>query len=241
MSGHSKWSTIKHRKGMADAKRAASFTKLAREIEVAAREKGSDPDMNVRLRLAMDRARSGGMPKDNILRAIERGSGTGATDSAEAVRYEAYGPGGVALLIEGCTDNRNRTSSQVKHLLSKHQASLAAPGSVSYLFEQKGYFVCREPVSSDQEALELALIDAGAEDWFLEDGFFRVFCPASVFSDIQKVLTAHDLSISEAEMGWFASADVSISSEIQEALIRLQSVLEELDDVSNVYSNARFL
>lgn len=238
MSGHSKWSTIKHRKGMADAKRAASFTKLAREIEVAAREKGPDPEMNVRLRIAMDRARSGGMPKDNILRAIERGSGGGEADVAEAVRYEAYGLGGVALLIEGYTDNRNRTSSNVKHLLSKHQASLAAPGSVSYLFEQKGYFVCTEPDSSDQEALELALIDVGAEDWFLEDGFFRVFCPVSVFSDVQRVLVSHPLSVSESDMGWFPSVTVSVSVDVQEGLIRVQSALEELDDVSNVYSNA---
>src|ERR671938_1020487 len=173
MAGHSKWASIKHKKAVVDQRRGAHFTKLARAIQVAAREGGGDPDGNAALALAIQKAKDASMPKDNIERAIAKGTGAGAdVDALETILYEGYGPGGVALLIEAVTDNRNRTGSEVRHLLSKHNGSLGEPGSVAYNFDKKGVVVVDAERYSEDDLM--VAIDAGAEDIVLEDDVFEV-------------------------------------------------------------------
>lgn len=238
MSGHSKWATIKHKKGTADAKRAASFTKLIREVEVATREKGPDPAMNFRLRLAMDRARSANVPKDNIERAVARGSGSGGEVQIEATRYEAYGPGGIGLIVECLTDNRNRSANEVKLALSKNGGSFAAPGSVSFQFENKGVIRALQIPPAKRDEIELSLIEAGAED-IQHDEPETVIVGAMV--DLAKLSEAcRDLSleVKTAQMEWLPKNSVEADDASLEALSNLVDTLEELDDVQSVFTNA---
>lgn len=238
MSGHSKWSTIKHKKGAADAKRAANFTKLAREIEVAAREKGPDPAMNFKLRLAIDRARAGNMPKDNIERAISRGAGEDSAASMKELVYEAYTPGGTALIVEAITDNNNRTGGDIKHILSKHGGSLANQGAVTYLFDQKGVIRTEAIPQANRDEVELALIDSGAEDIAHEDESSIIISAPFDLAKISEAAEAANLKITSAGMEWIPKATIAIDSEVEAKVSVIINKLEELDDVTNVYTNA---
>jgi len=238
MSGHSKWSKVKQFKGAIDAKRSASFTKLAREIEVAVREKGSDPGMNFRLRMAIDRARAGNMPKDSIERAITRGSGAGDGTQVESLRYEAYGPGGAGLVVECLTDNRNRTAGDVKHILSKNGGSFAAPGSVAFQFDHKGV-VRTGPVASDKrDEVELTLIDAGAEDIRHEEEGAMIVCAINDLSKMNEVVSKLGLTVVSAEIEWLPKTTVALDDASGESLSKLIDLLDEHDDVQNVFTNA---
>jgi len=238
MSGHSKWSKVKQFKGAIDAKRSASFTKLAREIEVAVREKGSDPGMNFRLRMAIDRARAGNMPKDSIERAIIRGSGNADGTQVESLRYEAYGPGGAGLVVECLTDNRNRTAGDVKHIMSKNGGSFAAPGSVAFQFDHKGV-VRTGPVAADRrDEVELALIDAGAEDIRHEEEGTTIVCAINDLSKLNEVVSGLGLTVASAEIEWLPKTTVALDDASGESLSKLIDLLDEHDDVSNVFTNA---
>ncbi|MBU0540396.1 YebC/PmpR family DNA-binding transcriptional regulator [Patescibacteria group bacterium] len=229
MSRHSKWHKVKQFKGAVDAKRSASFTKLAREIMVAVREKGPDPGMNVRLKVAIERAKKASMPKDNIERAVLRGAGNEAEGRLETLLYEAYAPGGTALIIECVTDNRNRTANDVKHLLTKHGATLAAAGAVTYLFDRKGVIIVSDNFSPDRE---LAFIEAGAED--IKDG--KIFCSPQ---DLARVAEASSgLKVESADFEWIPKMTIETNEEAGTVLEELIDALEELDDVSHVYTNA---
>jgi len=238
MSGHSKWSTIKHHKSIADAKRAANFTKLAREIQVAARGKGSDPAMNFRLRLAIDRARAGNMPKDNIERAIARGAGIGVENQMDELRYEAYAPGGSALIIECITDNRNRAANEVKLVLSKNGGTLASAGSVTYLFNQKGLIRTDLIPFTVRDEIELALIEAGSEDIFDQDQETLITCAITDLSRVSEAAVANQLHVKSVSIDWLPKTTVELDDTNAESLAKIIDALEELDDVSNVYTNA---
>lgn len=238
MSGHSKWSKVKQFKGAIDAKRSANFTKLAREIEITVREKGPDPGMNFMLRMAIDRARAGNMPKDNIERAIARGAGAGGEAQVESLRYEAYAPGGAALIIECLTDNRNRTANDVKHLLSKNGGSLAAQGSVAFQFEHKGVVRASEMPAEKRDEIELALIDVGAEDIRYEEGEMVIISALTDLAKVNEVVIKAGLKASSAEFEWLPKTTVSLDQAAGEAISKLIEVLEENDDVQNVFTNA---
>jgi YebC/PmpR family DNA-binding regulatory protein len=238
MSGHSKWSKVKQFKGAIDAKRSASFTKLAREIEVTVREKGPDPGMNFMLRVAIDRARAANMPKDSIERAITRGSGNGEGTQVEALRYEAYAPGGAALIVECLTDNRNRTANDVKHLLSKNGGSLAAPGSVAFQFDHKGVIRVAKLPADRRDELELALIDAGAEDIKEEEDQTVILCAPQDLGRINEATTGLGLKVESAEFEWLPKTPVVLDESNGEAISKLIEALEEHDDVQNVFTNA---
>lgn len=238
MSGHSKWSKVKQFKGAIDAKRSASFTKLAREIEVAVREKGSDPGMNFRLRMAIDRARAGNMPKDSIERAITRGSGANDGTQVESLRYEAYGPGGAGLVIECLTDNRNRTAGDVKHILSKNGGSFAAPGSVAFQFDHKGVVRTATVPPDKRDEVELALIDAGAEDIRHEDEGTAIVCTINDLSKLSELVSGLGLTVVSAEIEWLPKLSVALDDVSGETLSKLIDLLEEHDDVTNVFTNA---
>lgn len=238
MSGHSKWSKVKQFKGAIDAKRSANFTKLAREIEIAVREKGPDPGMNFRLRMAIDRARSGNMPKDSIERAITRGSGSDDGVQVESLRYEAYGPGGSGLIIECLTDSHNRTANDVKHILSKNNGTLAASGSVAFQFDHKGV-VRASAISSDKrDEIELTLIDAGVEDIKDEEGETTIVCALQDLSKVSEAASKAGLTVSSAEFEWLPKNTVTLDEAAGQAVSKLIEVLEENDDVSSVFTNA---
>jgi YebC/PmpR family DNA-binding regulatory protein len=238
MSGHSKWSTIKHKKGAADARRAANFTKLAREIEVAAREKGGDPDMNFKLRLAMDRARAANMPKDNIDRAVARGAGSDDGSNMEELVYEAYAPGGTALIIEAITDNRNRTGNEIKLVLSKNGATLANQGSVTYLFDQKGVLRVEPIPETGRDEAELDLIDVGAEDIFHEQDASIVVAPLTELSSLNEASLKSGFKAISAGLEWIPKTTIAINDESATKLREIIEKLEDLDDITNVFTNA---
>lgn len=236
MSGHSKWHKVRQFKGAIDAKRAASFTKLAKEITVSAREKGPDPVMNARLRAAITRAKEASMPKDNIERAIARGAGTMGEGDIEELRYEAYAPGGTALIIECLTDNRNRTASDVKHLLSKNGASLAASGSVTYLFDYVGAVFIPKGKPLDSES-ELKLIDAGASDIQKEDSAIEIHCDPKDLAQVADAASSVGLEADTVEFQWIPKTLIETDEETGTAVAELIDKLEENDDVSRVFSN----
>jgi YebC/PmpR family DNA-binding regulatory protein len=239
MSRHSKWSKVKQFKGAIDAKRSASFTKLSREITIAAREKGGDPAMNVRLRVAIERAKKASMPKDSIERAVQKGSGSGTEGQLESLMYEAYAPGGTALIIECVTDSRNRTANDVKHLLSKNGATLASSGAVTYLFDHAGTVRIPGSLPGDRrEDVELALIDTGADDITDEDSSVRIRCAPQDLAHVADAAGKAGLTVESAEMEWIPKALVETDEANGTALEELIDALEELDDVSRVYTNA---
>ncbi len=238
MSGHSKWSTIKHKKGAADAKRAANFTKLAREIEVAAREKGPDPAMNFKLRLAIDRARAGNMPKDNIERAVNRGAGADDGIVMKELVYEAYTPGGTAIIIEAITENNNRTGSDIKHILSKYGGSLAGQGAVTYLFDQKGVIRTDLIPEAKRDNVELELIDAGVEDIMHQEDECIIIASANDLSSINDVATKVGIVVTSAGMEWLPKSTVPIDAEVESKVSIIFDKLDEHDDITNVYTNA---
>ena len=236
MSGHSKWANIQHRKGRQDKKRGKLFSKLIREVTVAAKY-GSDPSTNPRLRAAIDKAKSQSMPKENIDRAISRGSGEEEGFNFEEVTYEGYGPGGAAILIECMTDNRNRTVAEVRHALSKFGGNLGSDGSVSYLFEKVGLMTLTA-VNNKNQTMEIA-IDAGAEDIESnEDGSIEIITNPTDFLNVKESLVAEGINPEIAEVTMRASVSVSIGVKHAESMLKLLDVLEDLDDVQAVHSNA---
>jgi YebC/PmpR family DNA-binding regulatory protein len=236
MSGHSKWASIKHKKAVVDARRGQHFTKLARAITVAAREGGGDPVGNPALALAIQKARDASMPKDNIERAIGKGTGEGVdADQFEAVLYEGYGPGGVALLIEALTDNRNRTGADVRHLLSKHGGNLGEPGSVSYLFDKQGVIVV-DAARYDEDDL-MPAIDAGALDIALDDDVFEIITEAGDLAAVRDALTEAGVEIESADATQRPKTRVPVAEADAGRLMKLIDALEESDDVSAVHAN----
>jgi YebC/PmpR family DNA-binding regulatory protein len=237
MAGHSKWANIQHRKGRQDKKRGKLFTKLAREITVAAKEGGPDPDSNPRLRLAIDKAKGQSMPKDNIDRAIKRGSGDLDGANYEEISYEGYGPGGVAVVVECMTDNRNRTVAEVRHGFTKFGGNLGADGSVSYLFSEVG--LVSFPSGIDEDAVMESAIEAGAEDVVSnDDGSVDVLTTPSEFSSVLDALQTAGLEPELAEVTMRASTSAVLGEKEAESMIKMLETLEDLDDVQNVYSNA---
>lgn len=240
VSRHSKWSKIKHQKGAADVKRALVFTKLARAITVAARTGGADPAMNFALRLAIDKARAGNMPKDNVERAMKRGSGEDANAGImEEALYEAIGPGGVGIMIEAVTDNKNRTVGEIKHLLSQYGGTLSGPGSVSWQFIRRAVIHIPADISiSHRETFELDLIDAGAEDIRTDaDGMHIEGTPGTLSSLVEKIQSL-EIVIDESGLEWVAKETLPLHASAVEQFQDLYAALEELDDVQHVYTNA---
>jgi YebC/PmpR family DNA-binding regulatory protein len=236
MSGHSKWHSIKHKKAIVDARRGQHFTKLARAITVAAREGGGDPDGNPSLALAIQKARDASMPKDNIDRAIGKGTGEGVdADQIETVIYEGYGPGGVALLIEALTDNRNRTGADVRHALSKHGGNLGEPGSVSYLFDKHGVLVV-DATRYDEDDLIVA-IDAGAQDISLDDDVFEVITEPGDLGAVRVALERSGVEIESADVTQRPKTRVPVEEADAAKLMRLIDALEDSDDVGAVHAN----
>ena len=240
MSGHSKWANIQHRKGRQDAKRSNLWTKLVREIIVAARMGGGgDPDMNSRLRLAMQKAREGNVPKDTINNAILKGTGQLEGVNYEEVRYEGYGIGGASLIIDCTTDNRTRTVADVRHILSKHGGNMGAEGSVAFQFKHCGEFFFA-PGTDEDKVMETAL-EAGADDVVSqEDGSIEVVCEPSAFDAVQKAFEAASLTPAAADVSMKALNEVELTGEDAQKMHRLIDALEDLDDVSNVYTSAVF-
>ncbi len=237
MAGHSKWANIQHRKGAQDKKRGKVFTKLIREITVAARAGGGDMAANPRLRLAVDKALGANMTKDTIERAVKRGSGELDGENYEEVRYEGYGPGGTAVLVDCMTDNRNRTVAEVRHAFSKHGGNLGTSGSVAYLFSQIGVLVY--PPESDEDAIIEQALEAGAEDVVSQgDGSIEVVTSAEDFAKVNEAMTAAGLAPAMAEVTMRASTAAVLDLSGAESLMKLIDRLEDLDDVQDVYSNA---
>jgi YebC/PmpR family DNA-binding regulatory protein len=238
MSGHSKWSSIKHKKGAADAKRGQLFTKLTRALIVAAKDGGPEPAANLALQNAIEKARAASMPKDNIERAIARGSGTGADAAAyEHISYEGYGPGGVAVYVDVLTDNRNRTAGEVRHTFSRHDGNLAESGAVAWLFERKGV-VLVDAASTDEDELTLAAADAGAEDVTEEGSSFEVTCAPEDLHAVREALEGAGIPVTDAEVTMLPKTTVAIEDEsTARKVLRLIDGLEENDDVQEVYAN----
>jgi len=239
MAGHSKWANIKHRKAAQDKKRGKLYTKIIREITVAARMGGGDINDNPRLRAAVDKALSANMPKDTIERAIQRGAGGGDGSDVEELVYEGYGPGGVAILVEAMTDNRNRTVAEVRHAFSKAGGNLGTDGSVAYLFMRQG-IINFAPGADEEQVMEVAL-EAGAEDIEAEeDGALSVTTPWETVSDVVQALSAADLAPDHSEVTMVASTLAECDLDTAQKVLRLIDALEELDDVQEVYSNGDF-
>ncbi|HVE68813.1 MAG TPA: YebC/PmpR family DNA-binding transcriptional regulator [Solirubrobacteraceae bacterium] len=236
MSGHSKWASIKHKKAVVDARRGQQFTKLARAITVAARDGGGDPDSNAALGQAVQKARDASMPKDNIERAIAKGTGEGADAAAiQSVVYEGYGPGGVALLIEVLTDNRNRTSAELRHLLGKHGGTLGEPGSVSYLFAKQGVIVV-DAGRYDEDDL-VAAIDAGAQDIAIDADVYEILTEPAAVAAVRAALEASGVEVQSSEVVQQPSSRVPVDEAEAEKLVRLLEAIEENDDVEAVHAN----
>lgn len=239
MAGHSKWANIQHRKKAQDAKRGKVFTRLIREITVASRMGGSDPETNPRLRLAMDKALTANMPKDTIDRAIKRGAGELDGVEYEEIRYEGYGPGGMAVIVDCMTDNRNRTVAEVRHAFSKCGGNLGTSGSVAFQFEARG--VIGFPPGSDEERIMELALEAGAEDIFSsEDDAVEVLTLPADFEQVKQALLAAGLEPDSAEVTLRAQASAALEDEDAQKALKLLDMLEELDDTQNVYSNAEF-
>ncbi len=239
MAGHSKWANIRFRKGAQDAKRGKLFTKLIREITVAARMGGGDPDSNPRLRTAIDKGLTNNMKKDTIENAIKRGTGDLEGVNYEEVRYEGYGTAGVAILVDCMTDNRNRTVSEVRHAFSKYNGNLGTDGSVAYLFNKLG--IIGYPAGSDEELIMDVALEAGAEDVITDDdGTIEVLTTTESFAEVKKALEAAGLTADYAEITERASTEVTLDAEDAEKLMRLVDALDDLDDVQEVHSNAVF-
>ncbi|MDQ6914728.1 MAG: YebC/PmpR family DNA-binding transcriptional regulator [Actinomycetota bacterium] len=236
MSGHSKWASIKHKKAVVDARRGQQFTKLARAITVAARDGGGDPESNATLAQAVQKARDASMPKDNIERAIAKGTGAGADAAAiESVTYEGYGPGGVALLIEALTDNRNRTGADVRHILTKHGATLGEPGSVAYLFEKRGVIVVDGGRWSEDDLI--VAIDAGAEDVSIDDDVYEVITAPGDLPPVRAALEEAGIAVESAEVLQHPTSRVPVEEAEATRLMRLIDALESNDDVNSVHAN----
>ena len=237
MAGHSKWANIKHRKARQDASRGKVWTKVIREITVAAKD-GPDPNDNPRLRLALEKANAANMPKDTIKRAIEKGSGTGETGELEEIVFEGYGPGGVAILVETMTDNRNRTVSDVRHAFSKYGGNLGTDGSVSYLFKKLGIIHLSKNLS--EENLMEVVIESGAEDFSEEGDFYEVTTEANVFNNVLDVFKEKKIEYIDAQLTLRADTLVPLDNEMSEKVLNIMEFMDDLDDVQEVHTNAEF-
>ena len=236
MSGHSKWSTIKHKKAATDAKRGKIFTRLAREITIAAREGGGNPEVNFRLRLVMDKAKSANMPKDNIERAIKRGTGELKGAELTEVTYEGYAPNGVALLVQVLTDNKNRTVSDVRRILTRQGGTLADAGAVAWQFERKGY-VAIAPDGVDQDTVFEIAVEAGAEDIVFGDDLIEVYAELEYFQAVRQALEDADIHFETAELAMLPRTTMQLGEKHTLQVMGIVDALEELDDVQQVYSN----
>jgi len=236
VSGHSKWSTIKRKKAKVDAERGKIFTKLIKEIVVAAREGGGDPESNHRLRAAVMNARENNMPTANIDKAIKRGTGELPGVSYESCTFEGYAPGGVALLVESLTDNRNRISAEVRHLFTKFGGHLGEPNSVSYLFEKKGVIVIDSTMASEDQVLEIAL-ENGAEDVRTEESIFEVLCPPGAFESLRETFKKAEIAVQLAEVSLYPKTTVKLDRDKAVKVLKLVNALEDNDDVQSVSAN----
>jgi YebC/PmpR family DNA-binding regulatory protein len=236
MSGHSKWSTIKRKKQTTDAKRGQAFTRIARELSITAREGGGDPDANFRLRLVMEKAKQANMPKDNIDRAIKRGTGELKGEILEEILYEGYAPNGIALLLDTLTDNRNRAVSDIRRILTRHGGKLAETGAVSYLFEQKG-FISAEAAGADPEELALLVIDEGALDVNIDSSTIEIYTDPKDLQKLKETVEARDIELNAADLIMTPKTMTELSESDTFKVMRIIEALEELDDVRQVYSN----
>jgi YebC/PmpR family DNA-binding regulatory protein len=236
MSGHSKWHSIKHKKGATDAKRGKLFTKFIKEITVAARTGGGDPDANARLRKAILDAKAGNMPNDTIDRAVRRGTGAEEGVNYEEITYEGYGPGGVALLIESVTDNRNRTVAEIRHMFSKNGGNLGEAGSVGWLFEKKGYIVVDKAAKPEEELFEIA-IEAGADDLREDGDNFEIITSPENFENVQTAIKSAGIEPQMAEVSMVPQTYVKLEGSSAQQMLRLMETIEDHDDVQKVYAN----
>jgi len=237
MSGHSKWSTIKHKKGAADAKRGKVFTRILKEMTVAARMGGGDPIGNPRLRAAIAEAKANNMPKDNIERAVKRGTGEIEGVTYEELTYEGYGPGGVALIVETMTDNTNRTTPEIRHIFEKNGGNLGTPGSVRFQFERKGYFAIEKSAVGEDKLMEVVL-EAGADDLQTDDAeAYEVFTSPENFEQVRQALEKNDIATTEAKLGQMPQNYIKLDENKSKSMMRLLEMLDDHDDVQNVWSN----
>lgn len=238
MSGHNKWSKIKNKKGATDAKRAKVFQKLSREIYVATKAGGPDPESNPSLRLVMDKAKAANMPNDNVNRAIEKGSSNNAGEDYDEITYEGYGPGGIAILVETLTDNTNRTLTNIRTIFNKNGGSLGESGSVAYMFDRQGYIVIeREGLDLDEDEMLMNVIEAGGEDMTTSDEVFEISTEASDFTDVRDALEAQGFKLAQAEITMVAKTMLELPGDKASQLENLIDLLEDDDDVQNVHYN----
>jgi YebC/PmpR family DNA-binding regulatory protein len=236
MSGHSKWHSIKHKKGAADAKRGKIFTRIIKELTIAARAGGGDPDSNPRLRTIVAEAKANNMPADNIKRAIRRGTGEEPGVSYEEAMYEGYGPGGAAVMIDVLTDNKNRTVGELRHMLTKHAGNLGETNSVAWMFQKKGYFVI-EKEKADEEALLAAVLEAGADDMRDDDDNWEVLAPPEAFTQVQEAIKALGIEPAAAEVALLPQNYVKLEGKTAQQMVKLMEALDDHDDVRHVWSN----
>jgi YebC/PmpR family DNA-binding regulatory protein len=236
VSGHSKWATIKHKKGKTDARRGKLFSKLSRAITVAAREGGADPGTNLALANAIEKARAESMPKENIERAIQRGGGGGDADQYESIVYEGYGPAGVAIMVEVLTDNRNRSAAEVRNIFSKHGGTLAQPGAVAWGFERRGSIVV-DGTKYDEDTVMAAAIEAGADDVVQDGAEFEVLTQPSEFAAVRDALQAAGIQLEQAELTMVPKNTVKLDEDDARKTMRIIDALEDSDDVQEVYAN----
>src|SRR5919108_5248304 len=236
MSGHSKWAGIKHKKAVVDARRGQTFTRVAREVTIAAREGGGDPDRNFRLRLAVQKAREANMPTDRIQAAIDRGTGAAKGEALEELRYEGYGPAGVAIMVDAVTDNRNRTAASLKHIFSKFGGNLGESNSVAWMFDRKGVIEA-SLTGRDADEVGLAAIEAGAEDISVEDGAIEVTTAPNDVERVREALEAAGVRIENSEVTMQPKQTIAVDEDKAPAVLRLLEALEEDDDVQQVYAN----
>lgn len=237
MSGHSKWANIKHKKGKMDALRGKITTKISREITIAVKNGGADPSGNMRLKLALQKARENNVPKENIQRAIQKGQGSLDGSSYEEIMYEGYGPAGVAVMLDIMTDNRNRTAADIRHIFSKNGGNLGESGCVSWMFAKKGVFIV-EKDSAEEETLMMLVLDAGADDFSAEGEEYEILTDPEQFEAVQQALETNNIAIVSAELSMVPQTTVALSGDDAAKVMRLLEVLEEHDDVQEVYTNA---
>ncbi len=241
MSGHSKWSTIKHKKGKADAKRGKIFTKIGREIMVAVKMGGADPIMNPRLRDAIAKAKANNMPNDNVNRTIKKASGEDDNVNYEEIIYEGYGPGGVAVIVEAMTDNKNRTASNVRYYFDKNGGSLGASGCVNWMFDRKGTIAIEKNENINEDELMMQALDAGAEDFLVHDDIYEIITSQGDFTDVCDTLEKQGLEFLGAEIQRIPQNTCDIDEELAETINKMLDMMEDDDDIQNVYHNGEFI
>ena len=238
MSGHSKWSTIKRKKEKTDSKRGKIFTKIGRELAVAVKEGGADPNSNSRLKDIIAKAKASNMPSDTISRSIKKAAGEAGSINYESIVYEGYGPGGVAVIVEALTDNRNRTAGEVRHCFDKNGGSMGASGCVAWMFERKGIVIVENSEKIDEEELIMAALEAGADDVGEDDGDLEITTTPAAFTAVYEALESAGYTIAMAEVQMVPSNTVSITEEVEESIQKMLDMLDDSDDVQNVYHNA---